>query len=771
MAARPGIALVLVGACAVLAIVRTQPPAPQGAEAPTTEFSAARGMETLRRVLGDGAPHPVGTAAHEKVRERILTELRAIGLEPTVEESAGVSVERVPRTPETVHFSDSPSRIAVARNVVARIPGAEDSKAVLLCAHYDSVAAGAGAGDDGSGVATLLEVARALKSGPPLRRPVVVLLDDAEECGLLGAQAYVARHPVRDEIEVVVNCDARGTEGPTFLFETSYGNEDLVGLYARAVDRPCGTSAAYEVYKRMPNSTDLSVYKSVGLAGLNFAFIGGLRRYHTARDDLAHLSAASLQHEGDQVLAVARALATEDFRAKTDGNLVYADVIGLFLLRWPASRSIPAAIVLLLAVLGVASSDLRKRTAAVGRGLLLALATIAGSAAIAPAIAHGIEILRGHPEPWVGHPAPFLIAIVSGAVVVGLLLARAAWLARAGFEGSWAGIWIPLAIAGVASAATVPGASYLFLAPCALAVVSRLSRKALVATAVPACGLVLLWVPLAIGLEQAVELKAPIALGLPIGILLASAGLAWTAADDRWILRAAIVALAGSIAWAAVVPTSTVDRPAWITLAHVEEVGKDGARLFALNYGAPLPSELRAMAPFSTSPECAFPEIARLPEGFVAPTAVASADAARIEVLATRTEADARIVDVRFSSPRAAPCLVLHLRGLVGKGLDEGVLSAKLGELTVLRPIHQASFHTRPDGSKEWECDAFFFGAPPEGVVLTLRAPLDRPAELLLLDVVYGLPPGDAKFAEARPENCVQSSPGDQWVVARRLEL
>jgi hypothetical protein len=114
---------------------------------------------------------------------------------------------------------------------------------------------------------------------------------------------------------------------------------------------------------------------------------------------------------------------------------------------------------------------------------------------------------------------------------------------------------------------------------------------------------------------------------------------------------------------------------------------------------------------------------------------------------------------------------VLHLRGLAGKLSDNGVLSVRLGDQELKRPIHSASGHTKPDGSVEWECDAFFFGVPPDGVVLTLRAPLDRPAELLLLDVVYGLPPGDAKFAEARPENCVQAWPGDQWVVARRLEL
>ena len=49
------------------------------------------------------------------------------------------------------------------QNVVARLEGTEQGPAVLLAAHYDSVAAGPGASDDGTGAATVLEIARALK--------------------------------------------------------------------------------------------------------------------------------------------------------------------------------------------------------------------------------------------------------------------------------------------------------------------------------------------------------------------------------------------------------------------------------------------------------------------------------------------------------------------------------------------------------------------------------------------------------------------------------
>ena len=763
MAARSGIALSVVGVCAAIALVRTRPPSPRGADAPASEFSTARAMETLRRVLGDGAPHPVGSEEHERVRERIVAELRGLGLEPVVEEGIGVSGSRrvLPRRGvQHLRFA-GPTALAWVRNVVARIPGTEATKAILLSAHYDSVPAGAGAGDDGSGVATLLEVARALKAGPPPRRPVILLLDDAEECRMLGAEAYVSAHEVEDDTEVVVNCDARGMDGPAYLFETSDGNADLVRLYARSVERPCATSAAYEVYKRMPNDTDLTVFKRVGLAGLNFAFIGGGRRYHTPRDDLAHLSAASLQHEGDQVLGLARALANEEFRARSDGDLVYSDVLGWAVLRWPASVSLPFSIAILLATLALAIPNLRRSAPSVGRGFLFALASVGSAAIVAPAIVHGIEILRREPEPWGGHPLPFVIAIASAGALAVLLISR-----RASFEEAWNGFWIALAAAGVACAARVPGASYLFLAPCVVAVAARLSRIEFLAMAAPACALAILWVPLAVGVEQAVELRVPVALGVPVGILVASA----CPSRSSVACRVLAIVLLGSIGWAIAAPSSTAEDPAHVTLAHVEGPDTD-ARIVAVTGDLPLPKELAAAAPFSASRQRVFREVSWLPDGYTTPVPSAPADAARIEVLETRPEPRARVVDVRCSSPRGAPCLVAHLRDLLHPPGGPLTVRVRMAGKTVETPSLAFLSFVRPDGMLISDADLLLFGAPREGAVLTLRVPLDGSGEILLLDSAGGLPPGDARFAEARPERCVPSSQGDQWVVARRADL
>ena len=740
---RPGSApIVVLVLAAALAIVRAEPPRPRGADAPEKEFSAERAITALERVHGKDGPHPVGSEAHERVRNRLLEELRALGLEPHVEEAA----------------AETATSIALAKNVVARIPGREDAKSVLLCAHYDSVAAGPGAGDDGSGVATLLEAARALKSRGPTRRPIDLLFSDAEECGLVGASAY-ARPTLAERVEFVVNADSRGTCGATYLYQTSAENADLVRAYARAVSRPSATSAAYEIYKRMPNDTDFSAFKRVSLAGLNFGFIDGFRRYHTPRDDLAHLSPASVQHEGDQVLAVARELADGEYRPKAGGDLVYTDVLGLFLLRWPAGASLPASVAVLLALLGVAVADVRARRTSAGalaRGIVLALATILAAAIAAPAVVHGIELLRGHPEPWAAHPLPFEIAVLAAGALAAALVGRVPWLEDA--EPS--GLWILLAIAAVAVSVLVPGASYLFLVPCACAAVARLAGRGALARSIPAAALVLFWIPLALGLELAIELRIPIALGALAGILVAAAR---STTRPFGIAMPALAVVLASLA-ACFVPAYTEESPAWMNLAHVEVAGEGPPRLFAMTFGAPFPSTLRKLADFTPKPEPVLASAPWLPSGYATDAERSGAPPPELEVVSTRTQGEARVLEVRITSPRGSPSLLLDMNGILSDVED-----VTLGDRRVRNTALRISLVAFPNGTMDTH--RVVFGVPREGIRFTVRVPLDHPAEITVIDAANGLPPGDARFAEARPETYVSRSVGDQWVVAKRFEL
>jgi hypothetical protein len=314
-------------------------------------------------------PHPVGSSEQQRVVEYIISELRAVGLEPTIQETMAVG-----------------TRYAAAgrvRNVLARIPGTAGAPAVLLMAHHDGVPAGPGAGDDASGSAVLLETARALRASQPLRHDVIVLFTDGEEAGLLGAAAFVREHPWASDVAITINVEARGTKGPSLMFETGPGNLDAV----RALRRVGGiraTSLSTEVYRRLPNDTDLSETALLNRPALNFAFIGGVNRYHTAQDDTTHLDPRSVQDHGDAALALAREFAGAALPRAATPDAVFFDVPLLGLIVYPVGWALPLALLVLvpLGYLGFAMRRDRRRLAGVSLGFAgAALSVVLGSVA------------------------------------------------------------------------------------------------------------------------------------------------------------------------------------------------------------------------------------------------------------------------------------------------------------------------------------------------------------------------------------------------------
>ena len=175
-------------------------------------------------------PHPVGSPEAERVRAYLLDELRALGLAPTVQRTTAVS-----------HQLAQAGRVA---NVLARLDRWGSTRPVVLAAHYDSVATGPGAADAAAGVAAILETARALRAGPPLRNDVILLLTDGEEPAMLGAEAFVAEHPWAAERGLVLNLKAGGRGGPVVLERTSAPNGRLVRGFSRAAPRPVAGSLA-----------------------------------------------------------------------------------------------------------------------------------------------------------------------------------------------------------------------------------------------------------------------------------------------------------------------------------------------------------------------------------------------------------------------------------------------------------------------------------------------------------------------------------------------
>lgn len=734
-----GLAIALLLGLYALVRLRFEPPAPCGPETPEGEFSAARALETLGGLIGDRAPHPVGSVAHERLRAKIVDELAHLGWKPEVQET----------------LASSGNVFAPVKNVVAVLEGRTDRGAVLVCAHYDSVAAGPGAGDDGAGVAAMLEIARALKAHPPAARPIVLLIDDGEEMGLLGAEGFCARSPLASRIEVVVNLEARGTSGLSAMFETSAGNDVLIDDFARSVERPSATSAAYEVYKRLPNDTDLTVFKRRGLAGFNFAFIGGLRHYHTPLDDLDHLDPGSLQHHGDNALALTLALASDGHSLYTSppGDTVYTDVLGWTLIRWPDYLSLPFAVAALVVIAGTCVRARRWRDVAAG-ALVCALAPLA-SALVGLALTSLVRALRVDPLGWPANPVYARLALSAASLSAGTLLA-AALLRRASVAGAWLGVWLALSIASVLASMFVNGASYLLILPCAIAaacapIVRRASLVIVLVSIVPAA---LVWMPLIHGLELALEFRAGAALAAGFG-LLSTLAMPCLASSPRSIaLRlSAVAALVASVALGSsfFAPLYTPEQPAALNILHVMDAEAGSARFLVRTYGLALPESVRVAGGFTEARCNPFPWWSRSTSELCAPADSAPVLPPVLEITEHASHGQTRSVTARVRSPRAARHLVLELR--------PGVKLAS------------ASWRgtTLAGGAVGGAVDFVGFGI--EGIDIRLEIDGDAPIDITLLDTSSDLPPVARPLLDARPEDRVPRGEGDLSIVHRRVRI
>ena len=294
-----------------LAAYRT--PAPLGIDAAPSVFAAGRARDILKELVGDGVPHPMGSAADAKVRDVIVKRLTALGY--TTELQTGLACNDF-------------GACGTPTNIVATRGELTGDDAVMLAAHYDSVPAGPGASDDGVGVANLLEIARVLSAIPLPKHPIVLLVTDGEEGGLLGASLFTREHPLAKHIWAAVNMDTRGVSGPSLMFETGTANAWLMRLYGRSTLEPITNSLCYVIYKTLPNNTDFTIFKAASYQGFNFAFIGDVAYYHTPLDSFENASPTTMQHQGANALSALLALANASDLSPPAADSLFFDEIG-----------------------------------------------------------------------------------------------------------------------------------------------------------------------------------------------------------------------------------------------------------------------------------------------------------------------------------------------------------------------------------------------------------------------------------------------------------
>lgn len=320
-------------------------------ETDKTEFSTQRALLNLKEI--SKKPHYVGTKNHQDVRNYLVKALNDLGLETQIQEAYSLT---------------DWGTITKPKNILARIKGSDNSKALMLLSHYDSNPhSSIGASDAGSGVVTILEGLRAyLQTNKTPKNDIIILFSDAEELGLNGADIFVNKHPWAKDVGLVLNFEARGSGGPSYmLVETNGGNQNLIKGFVEANPKfPVANSLAYSIYKMLPNDTDLTRFREDGdIDGFNFAFIDDHYDYHTALDTYERLDRNTLEHQGSYLMPMLTYFADANLNTiKSDVDNIYFNAPLFKTVSYPFSWIWPMLIVAFVIFFGLVFYGISKRT-------------------------------------------------------------------------------------------------------------------------------------------------------------------------------------------------------------------------------------------------------------------------------------------------------------------------------------------------------------------------------------------------------------------------
>ena len=788
-----GLACALAGISLLLGatLAAYRPPAPLGPDAPPGAFSAYRAEAILRDLVGNGIPHPIGSPGGARMREAIVKRLAALGYAPELQ-SGFVCRDGVCGSPV---------------NIVATLRGTEDKDAVMLAAHYDSVPAGPGASDDGAAVATLLEIARILAARPPPPHPIVLLLTDGEEAGLLGAQLFVQQHPLSKQVKAAVNLEARGTSGPSLMFETGTANTWLMRLYGSAIARPFTNSLYYFVYERLRNDTDFTVFKAAAYQGFNFAFIGDVGRYHTPLDSVANASANSIQHQGDNALAALSSLANSQTLHPDIAESVFFDGFARTLIAWPAVFTLPAALLTVALLLAEAVILSRKGAIAAREVLWGAVGTISmlllGAALCAGLLALGLAAGKVPPiggASWISQPLPMHIA--AAAIALFAAGGAGAWLARrAGFWGFWMAATLLGAVLSVASAVIVPAASFVPLLwtiaaglgalPTTVSLMRRRARPRWAtdsAALFPALVIFASVLPLVRFLYMALgSLAWPVStlvLGLGAATLLPLLAAA-SGRARRWVMAtAALFVMSGTVLTLSL-PTYSADWPERINVEYWLDADTGQSHYLVRCDSLRLPAALAAAAHFDPVPRPSFagdestafhaaaPKLAlAAPELLVIePPTAASLSLSASQPTTAPQPAAASQPAVESNAAGSSAHFDLRLRSL--RGAPEALVvfpaSAQVQDIalvTAAGPV-RAKLNRLSSGATLLD----IVSLPAAGVEFSVDAAGRVPLMVQVLDQSYDFPEEGRILQRARPPNATSSQGGDLTVVHRTATL
>ena len=712
---------------------------------PDHPFNTKATMDRLTRILGDEAPHPVDSVPSDAVIERITDEIRQLGFVPQIDDSFHCSH----------HWIVSCARI---RNIGFWVtePGPD---AVMVASHHDSVPTGPGAADDGMGVASSLEIARLMKDRD-LPRPLYILITDGEEVGLVGASYFVQHSPVAPLIGAVVSLEARGNRGPAAMFETSDPNgRDLAALQPHPKDRIKGavaSSLSVDIYRAMPNGTDVTEYLALDMDAANYAMSGHESHYHTHHDDMAHLNPGSVFHVGGSALSAVEGFMTVNAQT-SDAPVIYADVMGLTVIALPQALAQPL-IGLAFLLCAVALFRQVSERAPLWRSLTFPILALIAGTGFAVLVAMTVNAIR--PESAFGTAWPIALrgSLLSASLMAAMLVAR--WL----YQPKWADFYLPAIWAvmmglGLIASFLFFGTSVLFALPSLFvipgAILLIVKREGLWAKLTYVLFGLAALLGLALSLTMYVmaetalfvETSAPLT-ALVIWSFIVFLPLFWRQdGSSRWTLTSVAVTVFAFFAASLIVPAYSEDAPLGRNIMHVAGDGIDGA-YYAMSASDPVPATMNSLSPFSR----------RSIENFnnnlwVTPAPNPQSEPAQIELVRNEQSGDLRTLEFAVKAP-AANVVLLSLSGNNPDVQSIRVNDAVIKDRRNIRPRIECTGRRCQDMQ----------------IVMELRG---APGELTvgLLSTHYGLDTGADALVTARPDWMVPQHDGDRRIVRRQITV
>lgn len=711
---------------------------------------------SLQELLGDGVPHPLGSAADARLRDELVTKLKALGY--SVELQSGWACNRYA-------ICGRPT------NIVALPPGVTDNAvkdAVLLAAHYDSVPAGPGASDDGSGVVIALDIAAQLALKPH-KHPVVVLLSDGEEAGLLGALLFVSEHPLAKTIKAAVNLEARGVSGPSLMFETGGSNLWLMRLFQQAVARPITDSLFYVIYRALPNDTDFTAFRAAGFEGYNFAFIGDVGHYHTPLDNAGALDESTLQHQYRSARSALYALADAPELKSTPSDAVFFDVGSRALLVWSFGVNLALACIAPFVIVVSVVVLVRRRAFTLREVLLGALGSLASAVAgilIALIIVVIVCAIDGLPTlAWISFPLGAQVSCVAVAFMTAAL--SAGLFARgAGLAGTWFGAALLTAVLALILAIVLPGASFILLLPALTAALVSLPclllrdpargvRVAIIATII--ITMLLVTPVMSLSYDGLGVLSFPVMTVLlcfvtwhMLALYAGGGALAWR---RRSIMITGLIAVLGM--FASLSESAYSERwPLRLNFEYHLDADTKQAHFFADSDGKHLPRRVRVAAHFGDHAHVPFAGSER--KVFFAAAPYRNLPAPELTVKSAVRETGRVRYFLHLQSPRGAPEAYLIFPAVAAVNdvrLPERAEGARIPLREMAGGASMLSFQ----------------GLPPDGVDFSLDATA-TPVKLALFDESYELVEGGF-LKSARPQDATSTQDGDVTVVQHSVTL